>query len=142
MAWVTPKTDWTSNDYFNISDLNKIEGNIQYLSDLIESYATAPTLDTVKTDWDNTDFPYADELARIESNVEELGLAHSKPTGWINTVTDWVTGPIGSGYVMVNRIETDLLLLYNSINGTIDYLLSCGTFSASSDRVRQHFGRS
>ena len=136
------KTDWNATDYINIADFNRIEQNAQDIADLIGTYKATPSLTGVKTDWAITDFIYYDVLNRIEGNIEILGLAHAKPTGWIDTKTDWVTGPIGSGYVLANRIETDLLLLYNSINGTSDYLLPCGTFSAGSDRVRQHFGRS
>ena len=31
MAWITPKTDWVSSDYFNIEDYSRIRGNIQYV---------------------------------------------------------------------------------------------------------------
>ena len=31
MSWITPKTDWVATDRFNISDYNRIRGNISYL---------------------------------------------------------------------------------------------------------------
>ena len=31
MAWIEPKTDWTSSDYFNAEDYNRIIGNVIYL---------------------------------------------------------------------------------------------------------------
>ena len=31
MAWVTPKVNWTANDYYNLEDANRIYGNIEYL---------------------------------------------------------------------------------------------------------------
>lgn len=31
MAWITPKTDWESSDYFNIEDYNRIAGNLEYI---------------------------------------------------------------------------------------------------------------
>jgi hypothetical protein len=127
MAWQTPKTNWTSNDYINVSDFNRIEGNTQAISDLLTTFSTTPTLGTVKTTWANTDFLYAEELNRIESNVLALKNGFYQPVGWITPVTSWVTGPIGDGYVMANRIETDLLLLYNLATDTKNYLMNCGS---------------
>lgn len=31
MAWITPKTNWNRNDYFNAEDYNRIKGNLEYL---------------------------------------------------------------------------------------------------------------
>ena len=31
MSWIEPKTDWTSSDYFNAEDYNRIIGNVIYL---------------------------------------------------------------------------------------------------------------
>ena len=36
MAWIEPKTDWVSTDYFNIEDYNRIIGNIIYLKDFAD----------------------------------------------------------------------------------------------------------
>lgn len=33
MAWVTPKTNWTLNDYYNLEDANRISKNLEYLHD-------------------------------------------------------------------------------------------------------------
>ena len=35
MAWIEPKTNWTSQDFFNIEDYNRIIGNIAYLKELV-----------------------------------------------------------------------------------------------------------
>lgn len=32
MAWVTPKTDWTSADMFTYEDANRITGNLNYIN--------------------------------------------------------------------------------------------------------------
>ena len=34
MAWVEPKTDWVSIDYFNVDDYARIVGNLKYLKNL------------------------------------------------------------------------------------------------------------
>ena len=35
MAWQNPKTDWKAGDIPTASDFNRIEGNIQYLKELL-----------------------------------------------------------------------------------------------------------
>jgi hypothetical protein len=146
--WKTPKTDWTTSDYMNADpDVNRIESNIGTLEYILnDTFGKSLSL-TNKTDWDNTDIPYYDELNRIEDNINTLETNWVEPTGWETPKTDWVTGLVkqGSntdGADMANRMENNLLLLYNSIEGTADYLLPCGTFKAGSDHIRQHFTRS
>lgn len=146
MSWVTPET-WTTADKINYGDFNRIEGNIEYLEDKLNNTFGAGLTLTNKTDWDNTDVPYYDELNRIEGNIDTIVTNWAEPTGWVTPKTDWVTGPIKqgnntSGADMANRMENDLLLLYNSIGGTEDYLLVCGTFKCGTDHIRQHFTRS
>ena len=47
-----------------------------------------------------------------------------------------------NGAELMNRLEIDLNLLYNSIEGTKDYFLVSGTFTAGNNSGRQRFGRS
>ena len=35
MAWQTPKTNWQANDIPTALDFDRIEGNIQYLKELL-----------------------------------------------------------------------------------------------------------
>ena len=37
MTWITPKTDWTPNDYYNLEDAQRIAGNICHLRDMARS---------------------------------------------------------------------------------------------------------
>ena len=34
MSWITPKIDWTADDYYNLEDAQRIAGNIAYLKDM------------------------------------------------------------------------------------------------------------
>ena len=34
MSWITPKENWTSNDYYNLEDAQRIAGNICHLGDM------------------------------------------------------------------------------------------------------------
>ena len=52
MAWIEPKTDWTSSDYFNAEDYNRIIGNVIYLkafSDALFNSLTNVSLGEEKT---------------------------------------------------------------------------------------------
>jgi hypothetical protein len=35
MSYITPKTDFTANDHYNYTDINRVAGNIQYMADLL-----------------------------------------------------------------------------------------------------------
>ena len=37
MAWIQPKTNWAVSDRFNISDYNRIKGNLDFLKDKAET---------------------------------------------------------------------------------------------------------
>lgn len=38
--WITPKTNWTENDRFNIIDYNRIKNNLNYLADKVNELCT------------------------------------------------------------------------------------------------------
>lgn len=134
MAWETPKTDFTTSDYYNFGDINRVENNTDALADLVETYALRPTLDTVKTDWVNTNFPFYDQINRIENNILAIKNATAQPIVWITPVVDWVSIDIFD-YVDANRLESNLLALYTMINNIIDALLYCGTFYCGQDNT-------
>lgn len=50
MAWVAPKTDWKSSDRFNISDYNRIRGNLEYLHDYVEKLYTFFSMEDLGVD--------------------------------------------------------------------------------------------
>jgi hypothetical protein len=49
MAWVTPKTDWATDDAVGTTDLNRIEGNLEHLSSLGEWTYTELLVDCAGT---------------------------------------------------------------------------------------------
>lgn len=42
MAWITPKTNWKSTDYFNISDWNRLANNVDFVWNLFSSVVGLP----------------------------------------------------------------------------------------------------
>jgi hypothetical protein len=134
MAWQTPKTDFTISDYYNYGDINRVENNIDAVADLIETYTTRPTLDTIKTDWANTDIVFYDQINKIENNILAIKNETAEPFEWIAPVVDWISIDIFD-YVDANRLESNLLALYTMINNIIDAFLYCGTFYCGQDNT-------
>lgn len=68
---VNARWDWTVGDYLNAADLNRIEGNVAVLRDLLLMYGySVPT--TTRQEWGREDFPTRDEIDRIRTNIDAL----------------------------------------------------------------------
>lgn len=97
MAWITPVVDRTLTDVSyarsnrgNLSynkgalnlehDLNRIEGNCEYLVGQLNSYGYLISI-TVKTDWTEDDFLFQFEVDRIRDNVNAMIDAYHKMQG-------------------------------------------------------------
>lgn len=61
----------TAKGYLNAEDLNRIEMDLQYLSDRLNGYGYNQKISN-KTDWDMPDFPYMEPLERIRTNIATL----------------------------------------------------------------------
>ena len=113
MAWIEPKTDWISTDYFNIEDYNRIIGNIRYLKALSE--ALFKSFDTLSMGEEKTyvSMIYAREMNAIESNLEIINTnTYSFDIGETQTFQANKSTPLWSEF---NRIESACLLLYNTM---------------------------
>lgn len=126
MAWITPKTNWTTSNYYNYSDVNRVENNTDAVADLVETYSARPILDIVKKDWTNADIVFYDAINRIESNILALKNATYQPLDWIVPITNWVSADVFD-YVDANRLEANLLALYVMINNIIAEFEYCGS---------------
>ena len=71
MAWVTPIYNRTAGTYYSAADLNRIEGDVQYLTDLLATYGYTVIV-TTKTDWVQTDIPTETDMERMLGNVQNL----------------------------------------------------------------------
>lgn len=128
MAWETPKTDWTKQDYYNYGDLNRVESNITELKTLLETYFSSPSTGTIKTDWDNSDICRYDALNRIESNVDAIrDIVGTPGSNWSEPVTDWASLDIFK-HTDAIRIELNMLSLYTMIDLIVQAFKKCGTF--------------
>ena len=113
MAWIEPKTDWASTDYFNIEDYNRIIGNISCLKDFAEKLFKS--FDTLSMGEEKTyvSMIYAREMNAIESNLEIINAnTYSFNIGETQTFQANKSTPLWSEF---NRIESACLLLYNTM---------------------------
>lgn len=127
MAWLTPKLDWTADDYFNPEDLNRVENNTIEVTKLIKELLEAQViLDSPKTDRDYTSIEFAEGYNKVERNIERIKKYNL--TGWENPKTDWEPGdPFGHKDIL--RMEKNLNLHYKMLKGNIEMIPYCGTFS-------------
>src|SRR5690606_32351874 len=87
-GWIEPKTDWSADDYYNFNDLDRVENNVLYIYDLIQTYIEIPPL-VVEKSRTMRRIEFADSLNRIEQNIAILGQRYA-PFGWITPKTNWV----------------------------------------------------
>ena len=68
MAWIEPKTNWESTDYFNIVDYNRIVGNLTYLKSFSEKLFRSYDLLEMEQEKTYSSMIYAREINAIENN--------------------------------------------------------------------------
>lgn len=128
MAWITPIYDRTSADVdfarrnqgstedlkgaLNYSDLNRIEGNVQYLAQTLREHGYTSAV-TVKTDWNGTDIPTLKQLNRIRDNVVALINAYKLVLSAGMTLPDY--GKM-LNYNQINQLEFDLFYIDDMVS--------------------------
>lgn len=116
--WITPKTNWLKNDYFNAEDFNRIKNNLIYLRELAIKLYKEFKIQQVSEDKTYKDYFYADEINLLENNLEKinqntLNIIYGKKTIYMdngNTMT----------YIELNRIESAIFDLYDKLSNQIN----------------------
>jgi hypothetical protein len=122
-TWISPKTNWNSEDYFNVADRNRIEGNTDYVADLVAIWGDKPSVVNIKTDWTITDFGFYADILKIETNVNVIKDYMASPDGYIDPVSS-----LPLDYNRLNIIENDLILLKTMTERIEQQFLYVGTF--------------
>lgn len=112
--WITPKTNWLKNDYFNAEDFNRIKNNLIYLRELAIKLYKEFEIQQVSEDKTYKDYFYADEINLLESNLEKinqntLNIIYGEKTIYMdngNTMT----------YIELNRMESAIFDLYDKLS--------------------------
>ena len=134
MPWQQPKTDWNSDDYFNVDDLNRIESNTLEVYLLAKVLRGAFDLEEIKINHDMKAIPFADLLNKIERNINAIGDKLYKPKNWNPLAAAWQAN-MPFSYQTLNMWESNLLLLYNYAKGNIDKIPYCGQIYAGEEVI-------
>lgn len=113
MAWIEPKTDWTSSDFFNAEDYNRIIGNINHLKTLAGDLFYGLSILSTSEEKTVMSLIYAREMNDIENALESLNMeTYGLEIGDKQTFKANGSTPLWSEF---NRIESAILLLYNTM---------------------------
>lgn len=113
MAWIEPKTDWVSGDYFNAEDYNRIIGNITYLKAYLDSLFYGLTNISTMEEKTAKSLIYAREINAIETALETLNIETYKFD--IGETKEYMANTRTLDFVELNRIESAILLLYTQM---------------------------
>ncbi|MEG0450585.1 MAG: hypothetical protein RR595_12075 [Lysinibacillus sp.] len=130
--WITPKLDWTSSDFYNFEDLNRVENNTEVVAELVGHFIPLPPMAiTVNRDMKRIEF--ADSLNRIEGNQDVLRQRYT-PVEWMPNKLDWKANAAFS-FNDARRIEHNLNLLYQHYKGNTELVPFCGAFTCGEEAV-------
>ena len=88
---------------FNLLDLNRIEDNINYLAETMESFSYAPNIHGKQ--WNRVDMPTQNDMSRIIENIRSLISAFYSPDKPPSLPTTMLS------YNDINAIEENLYLI-------------------------------
>ena len=118
MAWTTPKTDWTAEDFFNVADYNRIKNNLAYLCEVGMMLYGNFDIAELGIDKNLGDFFTAGNIDAWEYDLDQVNT---------NTVDqDYGVTPRYNAndkmpnYAELNRIESASLSLYTYFTNQID----------------------
>ena len=123
MNWITPITDRTAADisnrtaraFLNVADLNRIEGNIAWLTaELGRLGVSVPTTST--TNWNQNNIPTMTDIQRIRANIDLIATRYHRPIGFGNMADISVEQLT---FANVNLLEMNLFLLRRLLDGMV-----------------------
>lgn len=131
--WLTPKLDWTEDNYYNPEDLNRVESNTVKVAQLIQQLlGINVNLESTTTDRDYSTIEFADSLNRVERNLEKLSVLNL--SGLKPLKTNWQMGDPFS-FKDAIRLETNLAVLYPVLSKNITNVNYCGMVTCGEDVV-------
>lgn len=128
------KTNWTSADFYNFEDLNRVEAMTKLTNDkLLEFYGEnlALTHNYARTE---LSIEFADSLNRIENNIAQIRVACGQPNSTIEPKIDW-TYNTPFTFADANRLENNLYHLYQYLDLNLANIPYCGEFTVGQQGV-------
>lgn len=108
----------------NLSDINRIEGNIEYLAERMENYAYSPNIHSKQ--WSRVDLPNQNDMSRIIENIRALIGAFYPPHNPPDLPTTMLS------YDDINAIEENLYLLKQMLDCMESSFRQVGTIKSGS----------
>lgn len=112
MAWTTPKTAWTENDFFNVADWDRIRLNLEFLRAYAGNFfplvSISATSEKTVQSW-----LYASDLNALEENLTAINDGSVQ----LDVGAQKVFQPNGPSidYAELNRIESACAMIYEGI---------------------------
>ena len=108
----------------NLSDINRIEGNIEYLAERMESYSYSPNIHIKR--WGRVDLPNQNDMSRIIENIRILISSYYPPHNPPDLPTTMLS------YEDINAIEENLFLLKQMLDCMENSFRKVGTIKSGS----------
>lgn len=130
---INPKTNWTSEDYYNFGDINKVETNMQIVANYLESIGYTIPLENIVNNRDMLSIDFISSINRLERNLDSIRTNMITPPSY-EDMKVW-TNKIGFNFEDANRYEKNLLLLYKWAQLIYESYKYCGTFSCGEEVI-------
>ena len=127
-------SEWKKNGFttttelkgcLNTTDMNRIENNIQFLSDRLTSLYYFSVVNT-KT-WNRSMLPTVTEVERILKNLLTLIASYQKGGNTAAVPTTMVS------FEQINSIEENLFAIKGMVDGMVESYRRCGTFQCGEE---------
>lgn len=118
MAWIEPKTNWTSSSRFNIEDFNRIKNNLIYLHDVALVRVGAFEIESMGEDLYVGEDEYknwvVEDFNAIENNLHTI--SNKIIDADIGTKKTFYENGLMPDYAELNRIESVTLRNKNALD--------------------------
>ena len=118
MAWIEPKTNWTSSSRFNIEDFNRIKNNLLYLHDVALVRVGAFEIESMGEDLYVGEDEYknwvVEDFNAIENNLHII--SNKIMDADIGTKKTFYENGLMPDYAELNRIESVTLRNKNALD--------------------------
>jgi hypothetical protein len=131
---INPKTDWTSEDYYNFEDLNRVEVNIKFVAEYLKSIDYNIPLQEIIIDRGMETIDFLSSINRVENNLESIRSKMEIIPPEYGFMKIW-TNRMGFDFTDANRYERNLELLYLWATRIFDSYRYCGTFSCGEEVI-------
>lgn len=114
MAWITPKTTWVNGEWFDVSDYNRIKGNVAELKQLVTTLYHAYT-GTDLPSVGYTAVPRVGFFENIASAVTELRDNSIQVRQWQELIRTYNENGTAWDATEINAIERNMDLLHTML---------------------------